>query len=195
MWAKTYGGSSYDEAYAVAIAPNGDIIVAGWTVSFGAGYKDVWVLRLDENGELPYSDMVKDSSAEVEATNADIGNKNAEIETPDVVVKSTDVNPRDSNANIETQYSKYDQALKAIKNAEGFLSDSKTLGQAKAAFEKGDYVTAYQLAMKAEQAKKTRQTLFALMLIALAGAVAGMYYRSQKKERSGAPARGSQECH
>lgn len=115
LWAKTYGGGNDDWAYAVAIAPNGDIIVAGWTVSFGAGYKDVWVLRLDENGELPYSDMVKDSSAEVEATNADIGNKNAEIETPDVVVKSTDVNPRDSNANIETQYSKYDQALKAIK--------------------------------------------------------------------------------
>ncbi|MDK2783181.1 MAG: eukaryotic-like serine/threonine-protein kinase [Thermococcaceae archaeon] len=38
--------------------------------------------------------------------------------------------------------------------------------------------------MKAEQAKKTRQTLFALMLIALAGAVAGMYYRSQKKKEA-----------
>ncbi len=28
-WAKTYGGGGYDEAYAVAVAKNGDIIVVG----------------------------------------------------------------------------------------------------------------------------------------------------------------------
>jgi uncharacterized delta-60 repeat protein len=53
-WKKTYGGSSYDEAYAVAIADNGDIIVAGWTESFGAGWDDFWVLRLDANGNVKW---------------------------------------------------------------------------------------------------------------------------------------------
>ncbi|WP_461864836.1 NHL repeat-containing protein, partial [Thermococcus sp.] len=52
VWAKIYGGSYYDGAYAVALAPNGDIIVAGWTLSFGAGGRNVWVLRLDENGNV-----------------------------------------------------------------------------------------------------------------------------------------------
>ncbi|WP_088857970.1 PEGA domain-containing protein [Thermococcus profundus] len=53
-WAKTYGGSKNDSASAVAIANNGDIIVAGWTESFGAGGKDVWVLKLDENGSIKW---------------------------------------------------------------------------------------------------------------------------------------------
>jgi len=53
-WQKTYGGSDEDAAYAVAIAPNGDIIVAGYTESFGAGGEDVWVLRLDEKGNVKW---------------------------------------------------------------------------------------------------------------------------------------------
>ncbi|MDI3474741.1 MAG: hypothetical protein PWQ95_469 [Thermococcaceae archaeon] len=53
-WFRTYGGSDYDWAYAVALAPNGDIIVAGATESFGAGWTDVWVLRLDENGKIKW---------------------------------------------------------------------------------------------------------------------------------------------
>ncbi|WP_010476896.1 protein kinase domain-containing protein [Thermococcus zilligii] len=53
-WAKTYGGIDYDEASAVALADNGDIIVAGHTSSFGAGYEDVWVLRLDKNGNIKW---------------------------------------------------------------------------------------------------------------------------------------------
>ncbi|WP_054839716.1 PEGA domain-containing protein [Thermococcus sp. JCM 11816] len=51
-WQKTYGGKWNDWAKAVAVAPNGDIIVAGYTGSFGAGDWDVWVLRLDENGNI-----------------------------------------------------------------------------------------------------------------------------------------------
>ncbi|GAB6135205.1 CGP-CTERM sorting domain-containing protein [Thermococcus prieurii] len=52
IWQKTYGGSSWDYANAVAITENGDIIVAGKTDSFGAGEGDVWVLRLDANGNV-----------------------------------------------------------------------------------------------------------------------------------------------
>jgi len=52
IWQKTYGGKDNDWANAVAIAPNGDIIVAGWTESFGAGNKDVLVFRLDKNGNV-----------------------------------------------------------------------------------------------------------------------------------------------
>jgi len=53
-WVKTYGGSYNDLARAVAIAPNEDIIVTGKTASFGAGGWDVWVLRLDENGNVKW---------------------------------------------------------------------------------------------------------------------------------------------
>ncbi|NPA47316.1 MAG: CGP-CTERM sorting domain-containing protein [Thermococci archaeon] len=53
-WQKTYGGNNGDWANAVAIAKNGDIIVAGHTESFGVGYDDVWVLRLDPNGNIKW---------------------------------------------------------------------------------------------------------------------------------------------
>ncbi|KUJ99602.1 MAG: serine/threonine protein kinase, partial [Thermococcales archaeon 44_46] len=53
-WQKTYGGSNADVANAVAIAPNEDIIVAGYTESFGAGDWDVWVLRLDADGNVKW---------------------------------------------------------------------------------------------------------------------------------------------
>ncbi len=55
IWQKTYGGKKSDEANAVAIAPNGDIIVAGDTSSFGAGGSDFWVLRLSGNGKPEWS--------------------------------------------------------------------------------------------------------------------------------------------
>ncbi len=52
IWAKAYGGTNDDVANEVAIASNGNIIVAGYTKSFGAGKKDVWILRLDTEGGI-----------------------------------------------------------------------------------------------------------------------------------------------
>ncbi|MEM2046463.1 MAG: hypothetical protein QXZ06_01130 [Candidatus Jordarchaeales archaeon] len=51
IWQKGYGGESKDYAWGVAVDSQGNIIVAGGTESFGAGGSDVWVLKLDPNGE------------------------------------------------------------------------------------------------------------------------------------------------
>ena len=51
LWERVYGGESYDEARSIKALPDGGYIVAGRTKSFGAGYYDVYVLRLDENGD------------------------------------------------------------------------------------------------------------------------------------------------
>ncbi len=53
-WQRTYGGQNDDVANAVAIAPNGDVITAGYTFSFSTGWKNVWVLRLDQNGNVKW---------------------------------------------------------------------------------------------------------------------------------------------
>jgi len=55
-WFKTYGGNKNDGFSDMKIAPNGDIIVVGYTYSFGtsAGSGDVWLLRLDENGNVKW---------------------------------------------------------------------------------------------------------------------------------------------
>ncbi len=45
-----YGGVSYDVAYAVAPTSDGGYVVAGSTLSFGAGSYDVWVVKLNGTG-------------------------------------------------------------------------------------------------------------------------------------------------
>ena len=53
-WSKTYGGISYDEARDVQQTNDGGFIVVGWTWSFGAGGRDVLVLKLDSDGNLQW---------------------------------------------------------------------------------------------------------------------------------------------
>ncbi|PMQ02381.1 MAG: hypothetical protein CBR30_01695 [Dictyoglomus sp. NZ13-RE01] len=52
VWKKTFGGSSDDEANSIQQTSDGGYIVAGYTSSFGAGGRDVYILKLDANGNL-----------------------------------------------------------------------------------------------------------------------------------------------
>jgi len=52
IWQKTFGGNNDDEAYAVELTTDGGYIVAGYTTSFGSGSYDIYILKLDSNGEL-----------------------------------------------------------------------------------------------------------------------------------------------
>ena len=54
QWQKTYGGSGFDEAYAIQQTTDGGFIVAGNTSTFGAGNKDIWILKLDTNGDIQW---------------------------------------------------------------------------------------------------------------------------------------------
>ncbi len=45
-WHTTYGGSSSDVSYSIANTSDGGYIVAGHTLSYGAGLHDVWLIRL-----------------------------------------------------------------------------------------------------------------------------------------------------
>jgi len=50
VWSKTFGGSSDDLAWSIQQTNDGGYIVAGYTKSFGAGSEDVYILKLDANG-------------------------------------------------------------------------------------------------------------------------------------------------
>jgi len=52
IWDKTFGGSDYDEAHSIVQTEDGGYVIAGWTKSKGAGNSDVWIIKLDENGNL-----------------------------------------------------------------------------------------------------------------------------------------------
>src|SRR5260221_986465 len=52
FWAKSYGGTGDDQAYAVAATSDGGYVVAGTTQSFGTLTYDAWVLKLDGSGHV-----------------------------------------------------------------------------------------------------------------------------------------------
>ncbi len=54
IWQKIYGGSDEDVANSVTLLPNGDIIVAGYTKSFGIKGKNAWIFRLDNEGNVKW---------------------------------------------------------------------------------------------------------------------------------------------
>jgi len=52
IWQKAYGGAGADRAYSISQTDDGQLAVAGETNSFGAGDYDIWVLKLDSNGNI-----------------------------------------------------------------------------------------------------------------------------------------------
>jgi hypothetical protein len=52
IWQKTYGGPEDDHASEILGSMHGGYILVGKTSSFGAGEADIWILKLDENGNI-----------------------------------------------------------------------------------------------------------------------------------------------
>jgi len=51
-WSKNYGDTKDDGAYAVAQTGDGGYVVAGDTKSYGAGLTDLWLIKIDSQGEM-----------------------------------------------------------------------------------------------------------------------------------------------
>jgi hypothetical protein len=62
QWTKTIGGSSEDEAYSIIQSSDGGYAVAGFTGSFGAGYGDMYVVKMDANGNVCFSKNITNYS-------------------------------------------------------------------------------------------------------------------------------------
>lgn len=53
-WEKCYGGDQYNHAACISETGDGGFILAGTTDSFGAGSRDVWILKLDGIGDVTW---------------------------------------------------------------------------------------------------------------------------------------------
>jgi len=51
MWTKTYGGTGNDQGWSVQQTADGGYVIAGLTISFGAGAQDVYLIKTDANGD------------------------------------------------------------------------------------------------------------------------------------------------
>jgi hypothetical protein len=65
QWAKTYGGIGWDLAYSVQQTSDGGYIVAGLTISFGAGNYDIFLIKTDANGNIGSCSIVQNASPTV----------------------------------------------------------------------------------------------------------------------------------
>ncbi len=72
QWAKTYGGTNFDEAYFFQQTSDGGYILVGATESFGAGGHDYFLIKTDANGNLQwaktYGGMSGDGAFSVQQT-------------------------------------------------------------------------------------------------------------------------------
>jgi hypothetical protein len=53
-WQKTYGGNYFEYAKSIQQTKDGGYIVGGRTTSFGAGSTDIWILKLDQDGNVTW---------------------------------------------------------------------------------------------------------------------------------------------
>jgi hypothetical protein len=58
QWTKTIGGPDRDEGYSLIQTSDGGYAIAGYTKSFGAGEGDVYVVKLDANGNLQWTKTI-----------------------------------------------------------------------------------------------------------------------------------------
>ncbi len=64
-WDETYGGVLADEAYSMQQTDDNGFIITGFTESFGAGSKDVWLIKTDENGTEEWDATYGDSGDDI----------------------------------------------------------------------------------------------------------------------------------
>jgi hypothetical protein len=55
MWTRTYGGPDNDRGNSVARTDDGGYVIAGYTLSFGAGESDVYLLKTDGVGDTVWT--------------------------------------------------------------------------------------------------------------------------------------------
>ncbi|MBN2379082.1 T9SS type A sorting domain-containing protein [candidate division WOR-3 bacterium] len=56
LWTGIYGGEDWDEGNSVLELADGGYVVTGYTRSFGQGNADLWLLRIDEYGEVLWAE-------------------------------------------------------------------------------------------------------------------------------------------
>ncbi len=65
LWTKAYGGNDFDEAYDVWLVSDGGYIITGQTKSFGAGFQDIFLLKIDNIGNIVWSKTIGSTGADV----------------------------------------------------------------------------------------------------------------------------------
>ena len=55
VWNQTYGGTNLDRALTVVQTDDNGFLIGGVTMSFGAGMRDMWLVKTDPNGQIQWN--------------------------------------------------------------------------------------------------------------------------------------------
>jgi len=72
-WNKTYGGTDGDSGRSLLVTSDGGYVIAGHTVSFGAGNSDFWLIKTDEFGNMEWNRTYGDGAARALVETSDGG--------------------------------------------------------------------------------------------------------------------------
>jgi hypothetical protein len=65
QWTTTIGGPETEEGFSLIQTSDGGYAIAGYTFSFGAGERDIYVVKLDANGNLQWTKTIGGKKEEV----------------------------------------------------------------------------------------------------------------------------------
>jgi uncharacterized delta-60 repeat protein len=103
QWQKIYGETAFEEAVSVQQISNGRILVAGQSLSYGSGSGDVWILRMNSNGEIDPSCVVFDTFAVPAMTSVSPGGGAFFSAEPAVTISTPIVDVSDTKATVIEQ--------------------------------------------------------------------------------------------
>ena len=72
-WTKTFGGAEEEKGYSIQPTSDGGYVITGHTYSYGAGNRDIWLIKIDSNGnklwDRTYGGSKHDEGKSVQQTN------------------------------------------------------------------------------------------------------------------------------
>ena len=98
QWAKTYGGTSYDYATSVQQTSDGGYILASTTISFGAGERDIFLIKTNARGNVGSCSIVQDASPIVNNAPFAVTSRSPSVSSPSFTVNS--VSPTVTSPNL-----------------------------------------------------------------------------------------------